>query len=99
MLLPLPDQAKEGKADLPPEMAHVKDVDELVEHADGFAEVRICPKHDSAENMLIVQQGWGPTFWPWQGHSTSSCLMRCVGLDMLASLCACTRSNPSAQGV
>lgn len=36
----VPDQAKEGKADLPPEMAHVKDVDELVEHADGFAEVR-----------------------------------------------------------
>ena len=39
------NQAKEGKADLPPEMAHVKDVDELVEHADGFAEVRACLGH------------------------------------------------------
>lgn len=36
-------QAKEGKGQLPPEMAHVKDVDELVEHADGFAEV--FPEH------------------------------------------------------
>lgn len=36
-------QAKEGKGELPPEMAHVKDVDELVEHADGFAEV--FPEH------------------------------------------------------
>ncbi|KAK9905489.1 hypothetical protein WJX75_000844 [Coccomyxa subellipsoidea] len=35
--------AKEGKGQLPPEMAHVKDVDELVEHADGFAEV--FPEH------------------------------------------------------
>jgi magnesium-transporting ATPase (P-type) len=37
------EQAKEGKGDLPPELAHVKDVDELVEHADGFAEV--FPEH------------------------------------------------------
>lgn len=36
-------QAKEGKGDLPPELAHVKDVDALVEHADGFAEV--FPEH------------------------------------------------------
>ena len=36
-------QAKEGKGQLPPELAHVKDVDELVEHADGFAEV--FPEH------------------------------------------------------
>lgn len=36
-------QAKEGKGELPPELAHVKDVDELVEHADGFAEV--FPEH------------------------------------------------------
>ncbi|CAK0787749.1 hypothetical protein CVIRNUC_010971 [Coccomyxa viridis] len=35
--------AKEGKGDLPPELAHVKDVDALVEHADGFAEV--FPEH------------------------------------------------------
>ena len=36
-------QAKEGKGDLPPELSHVKDVDALVEHADGFAEV--FPEH------------------------------------------------------
>ena len=36
-------QAKEGKGDLPPELAHCKDVDALVEHADGFAEV--FPEH------------------------------------------------------
>jgi magnesium-transporting ATPase (P-type) len=37
-------QIKSGKVhELPPEMAHVKDVDELVEHADGFAEV--FPEH------------------------------------------------------
>ena len=36
-------QAKEGKGDLPPELAHITDVDALVEHADGFAEV--FPEH------------------------------------------------------
>ncbi len=36
-------QAKEGKGELPPELAHIKDVDALVEHADGFAEV--FPEH------------------------------------------------------
>ena len=36
-------QAKEGKGDLPPELAHIDDVDALVEHADGFAEV--FPEH------------------------------------------------------
>lgn len=36
-------QAKEGKGDLPPELAHIEDVDALVEHADGFAEV--FPEH------------------------------------------------------
>ena len=37
-------QAKEGRTEnLPEELAHCKDVDALVEHADGFAEV--FPEH------------------------------------------------------
>ena len=46
-------QAKEGKGDLPPELSHVKDVDALVEHADGFAEV--FPEH-KFEIVNILKQ-------------------------------------------
>ena len=51
-------QAKEGKGDLPPELAHITDVDALVEHADGFAEV--FPEHKS---RLSTSSRAAATLW------------------------------------